>query len=128
MSKVLKFWKTLAWSGIMLFLFLLPEKDLSRVPSFPGISQFFHIMLFAGFNLFLVWDLSRINSRGVPSPGIFLISISLSLLFGSLIELLQAISHFGRHAEIIDVLFDLSGSILAFLLIWLYFLYRRSRG
>jgi VanZ family protein len=128
MSKILRCWKTETWSLIMLFLFLLPEKDLSRAPSIPGISQFFHVTLFAGFSLFVIWDLSRIKSLAVPSRGIYLISIGLSVLYGTVIEFLQAVSNLGRHAEILDVVFDLAGSVLAVLMVRLYFRSRRPTG
>jgi VanZ family protein len=123
--KAFSYWKTVCWSALMLILFLLPSEELSRVPSIPFASRAFHIILFAGFTLFLVWDQLRIKSIAKPSPDIYLMAIGLSVLFGSIIEFLQAICGFGRSAEFLDVVFDLTGSLLSAGMIALFFRLRR---
>jgi hypothetical protein len=126
MYKAFRYWKTIGWSVIMLILFLLPAEEFSRAPSIPYVSQFFHIVLFAGFTLFLVWDRLRIKFLVKPSLNVYLMAIGLSILFGSIVELLQVISGAGRNAEFLDVLFDLTGSLLSTGIIALFFCLRRS--
>jgi glycopeptide antibiotics resistance protein len=122
-----QYWKTIGWSVIMLILFLLPANSLSNAPSVPFVSELSHLILFAGFTLFLVWDRTKIKSLSRPSLQIYAWAVISSLVFGLCVEILQYLCGFGRAAEILDVVFDLTGSILSAVAIALYFLLQGLR-
>lgn len=126
MIKIISYWKTLAWSLIMLFLFLLPVNNLSIKPPISFISEIVHVVMFFFFTLLLVYDQMKSGSLEKPSFYNYLIAVLLSLLFGSVIELSQSLLGSGRKAEVLDIMFDLLGSILSVGFMLLF--YRILRG
>lgn len=126
MIKIISYWKTLAWSLIMLFLFLLPVNNLSIKPPISFISEIVHMVMFFFFTLLLVYDQMKSGSLEKPSFYNYLIAVLLSLLFGSVIELSQSLLGSGRKAEVLDIMFDLLGSILSVGFMLLF--YRILRG
>ena len=106
----------------MLILFMMPAKSLLITPSLPFISEASHVFLFAGFSLFFIWDLMNIKSLSRPMFSIYVRAVIYSMLFGIIVELLQALWGSGRSAEFFDVVFDVIGSLLSVGVIALYFL------
>ena len=121
MNKAIFYWKTLVCSVLMLILFLVPTNNISRVPSVPGISELIHVFMFALFTWFFLRDRVRIGGLIRPSLNNYIVAILLSFLFGITIELLQKFSGFGRSAEYLDVVYDVSGSLLAAGIIMVYY-------
>lgn len=113
MNKIIKYWKTLAWSVFMLFVFLLPADNLSKAPSIPCLDKIVHIIMFAVFTWLLVWDRARIRTLKRPVFRNYITAIIMAFLFGSAIELLQEASCSGRSAELSDVICDITGSLVS---------------
>lgn len=113
MNKIIKYWKTLAWSVFMLFVFLLPADNLSKAPSIPCLDKAIHIIMFAVFTWLLVWDRVRIRTLKRPAFRNYIVALILAFLFGSAIELLQKASCLGRSAELSDVICDITGSLVS---------------
>lgn len=129
MIKIISYWKTLAWSLIMLCLFLLPVNNLSIKPPISFISEIVHVVMFFFFTLLLVYDQMKSGSLEKPSFHHYLIAVLLSLLFGSVIELSQSLLGSGRKAEVFDIMFDLLGSILSVgLMLLFYRIFRVQRS
>ena len=126
MKKAILYWKTLIWSLFMLFVFLLPANSLSKAPAVPGISQLIHIILFFVFTWLLVKDQIRSVIRKLPAAKTYLKALFFSLLFGAVIEILQNVSGFGRSAEFLDLVYDVSGSILSIIVLIFYSRYFRG--
>jgi len=125
MKKAILYWKTLIWSLFMLFVFLFPANSLSKAPAVPGISQLIHIILFSVFTWLLVKDQIRSGFRKLPAAKTYLKALFFSLLLGAVIEILQNVSGLGRSAEFLDLVYDVSGSILSIIILIFYF--RRSK-
>jgi len=121
MKKAILYWKTLIWSFFMLFVFLLPANNLSKAPAVPGISQLVHIVLFFVFTWLLVKDLIKSGLQKRPVVKTYLKALFFSLFFGTVIEILQNVSGFGRSAEFLDLVYDVCGSILSIMLLLFYF-------
>lgn len=121
MKKLFLYWKTLIWSVFMLFVFLLPANSLSKAPAVPGLSQLIHITLFSVFTWLLVKDQVKTGLIKNPVAKTYLIALSFSLLFGAVIEILQNVSGFGRSAELLDLVYDFSGSVLSIIVLIFYF-------
>jgi len=126
MKKIFLYWKTLIWSFFMLFVFLLPANSLSKAPAVPGMSQLIHIILFFIFTWLLVRDQIWPNFQKRPAVKMYLKALFFSLFFGAVIELLQNVSGFGRNAEFLDLVYDVSGSILSIIILIFYFRHRQA--
>lgn len=113
MNKIIRYWKTLAWSVFMLLVFLMPADNLSKAPSIPFLDKAIHVLMFAVFTWFLVWDRVRIRTLKRPVFRNYITALILAFLFGSAIELLQEVSCLGRSAEFSDVVFDITGSLVS---------------
>ena len=113
MNKIIKYWKTLAWSVFMLVVFLLPADNLSKDPLIPWLDKAIHMIMFAVFTWFLVWDRVGIRSLKRPAFRNYITALILAFLFGSSIELLQEASRLGRSAELSDVIYDIAGSLVS---------------
>lgn len=120
MVVLLKIWKSAVWTIIMLVAFLLPAKSLSGAPSTPFLSESVHMFMFAAFTWFLFHDLakSKFNTRQVNRN--YILTLMVSLLFGTMVEILQELSGLGRKAETKDVLFDLCGILFSIGIIMLF--------
>lgn len=114
------------WSVFMLVVFLLPADNLSKAPSIPFLDKAVHMFMFAVFTWFLVRDLTRTQGLKRPVLITFLIAVVASLLFGSVIELLQEASQLGRSAELKDVIYDVAGCLVSTVIILI--LYRSFRS
>lgn len=126
MNKTIWYWRTLLWSVFMLAVFLLPADNLSKAPSIPFLDKAVHMFMFAVFTWFLVRDQTRTQGLKRPVLRIFLIAVVASLLFGSVIELLQQASQLGRSAELKDVIYDVAGCLVSTVIILI--LYRSFRS
>ena len=117
MNKTTWYWRTLFWSVFMLLVFLLPSDNLSKAPSIPFLDKVVHMFMFAVFTWFLVRDQTRTLGLKRPVFRALLIAFVASVLFGSLIELLQKASHLGRSAELKDVIYDVAGCLVSTVII-----------
>jgi VanZ family protein len=105
------FWAAFFWTGIIAYFCLV---QLNNVP-FASVSNldklvhiFFHFVLTSLWFLFFNKHLSNSNS---PKP--FLISFLLSFVFGISIEILQELFTTTRHADLFDVLANITGATIA---------------
>ena len=121
MNRTFSFWKTITWSVIMLIIFLLPADNLSKAPSVPGLSEMIHIFMFAVLTLVFIREQFMAASLNRPVRSNYISAIIFSLIFGVTIELIQKLSGLGRTAELMDIVFDLAGSLLSVGFIILYF-------
>jgi VanZ family protein len=105
------FWAAFFWTGIIAYFCLV---QLNNVP-FSSVSNldklvhiFFHFVLTSLWFLFFKKHLSNSNSS---KP--FLISFLLSFVFGISIEILQELFTTTRHADLFDVLANITGATIA---------------
>lgn len=118
MSTIFKFhWRAIIWLVLIFVGCLLPGSDLpntsffSKIPYFDKIVHFgiyfvFILLLMAGF-------IRQFDGKLWKS---ILFSLTIALVCGALIEILQSQMHAGRTGDMYDMLANTSGAILGLLL------------
>ncbi|MFA9190833.1 VanZ family protein [Flavobacterium sp. FZUC8N2.13] len=103
------------WAGIILYLCLIRISELPAL-SIPYIDKLLHAFFYFVFSLLWFYAL-RFNSRSKSRAKILWIVFFLSLFFGIAIELFQTYLTTYRSGDILDVLANMSGTLLAILII-----------
>ena len=111
MPKYLLFVAALLWTGVIAYFCLVKSSELPIV-NIPNIDKcvhaFFHfVFTFVWFSFFR----KQLKYDTVFKP--LLYSLLFSFVFGIVIEILQELVTTTRHADILDVLANLTGAILA---------------
>jgi glycopeptide antibiotics resistance protein len=113
LSKLVPYWKTIAWSLFLLVIFLMPSDNLEKAPHVIGLPCFVHFFSFAVFTWLFLLERTRKAGKFNASFRDLILAAAFALCFGLVIEILQKVSGFGRTAEFKDVVLDLSGILLA---------------
>lgn len=109
--KGLYFWIALAWTGVIAYFSLTPSSNLPVV-AIPYVDKLVHVSFHFAFTLF--WFLffkKRLGSQNVSEPLVF--AFIFSVFFGVVIEILQGSCTLTRRADVIDVLANMIGAVLA---------------
>lgn len=101
----LHLWPCLLWTLFILIACLMPPSGLPKTPILPGLDKVVHIALFGVWS-FLLAGYTRSSAAIVLLAG---------LALGLGIEFLQEVSAMGRSFEWWDVVADLSGVLLGYL-------------
>ncbi len=112
----------ISWTVLIAVLCLVSFSDLPTV-KIKSADKYVHVTLHFVFVLLWGFYVSK-EKRGIPIPKIVLLVIA-SVLYGILIEFLQETLTTTRHADIYDVLANLTGAILALLV---FVLIRKKRA
>lgn len=99
--------------GWTLLIAVLCLVNFGNLPSFgvSGADKYVHITLHFGFTM--LWGFYFLQKQnGIAMSGIIKLVI-VSILYGILIEILQETCTTTRHADIFDVLANLTGAIIA---------------
>ncbi len=101
----------LFWTGIIAFFCLIKSSDIPQV-SIQNLDKIVHAFFYFVFTLlwFLFLRKQFINAK---ISKILISSAVFSVFFGILIEILQELCTTTRHADVFDVLANLSGATLA---------------
>lgn len=112
-------WLAIIWTLFMAYLCLT---DFNKVPKIriSGIDKSVHVVLHFFFTL--LWYLFLKSSRAVKKNQLLIIGIA-SVLYGSAIEVAQAVFTTTRKADVLDVLANSVGTIIAFAVVT-YFTHR----
>ena len=110
----------LAWAALVLVLTLTPAKDMPQVPpwqllSFDTVAHAFVFFVLAALSYFSSqrqWRYPWLHRHA------FELTLTGSILFGALIELLQMRMNLGRHGEWSDVISDALGTLAGLLSMW----------
>jgi VanZ family protein len=121
MKKIIIFWETIAWTILMLVLFLLPPQDVPDIVAIPHQDKFAHIILFMVFTM--LYLRSRLKTRSLKTfvPGHIFTIFLIVLLFAISVEFLQYMMHAGREGDITDILHDFAGFTLGSLIMMLIY-------
>jgi VanZ family protein len=103
----------LFWTGIIVFLCLIKSSDLPKV-KIENLDKVVHAFFHFVFTLlwFLFFKKQFISFK---ISKLLFISILFSLFFGILIEILQEFCTTTRRADVLDVLSNFSGALIAFI-------------
>ena len=123
--KILSFLPALGWLIFTIILLVMPGSDLPEEPFFEIIyfDKWVHIGMF-GILTFL-WCLPLLKSKN-GSAKLFLLIALCSIIYGVLMEFVQKYLAFERDFDLLDIIADSVGSILA--LIWLFYFLRRRQS
>lgn len=111
---LLRFWKPLITSVIILVLCLIPSDELQKfdVLEFNYIDLLVHFIMFFMFSAVLFKDMLR-YSDFTSKTSMLIIALSINLILGFSTEALQYVLAFlNRTASISDFFFDCLGSVL----------------
>jgi len=117
---LLRFWKPLITSVIILFLCLIPSAEIQKlnVFEFSCVDLLAHFIMFFVFSALLLKDLLRYSGI-TDTRSLLILALSISLVLGFSTETLQfAIAFLNRTANIFDFLFDGLGAILGIIAVW----------
>ena len=126
--KVFLYWKTLIWTGIILYLCLLPANEVKKIDilKFNNADKLVHFSMYFVLSFLLIYD--NLSARQIiPSKGlsIFYLPFTVTLFLGGSIELIQYFFIDSRDGSIFDMLANLSGMILGTLTFRLFLRYRK---
>ena len=110
MKKIVAFKFTLLSGVFIIVALLLPSSSFRKAPTFIGIDKVVHFFLFLVFTLAYLLEFRRYSGK---LPG-YIHSIIIVLLFIVGSEVLQLLTS-TRRFELLDMLFDASGAVVAFL-------------
>lgn len=108
-------WPALLWSVIIFILLSIPGPDLPPGPDIPLFDKIIHVFLF-GTQVYL-WCMylsGRVNFSIIP--GIFFLTFILSSLYGIGMEYYQKYFVVNRGFEISDMIADVTGSLIGWML------------
>lgn len=116
------FWLLLAvsWTVFVAFLCLVNNKDLPSIGAeFSGIDKFIHFLFHFVFTWF--WAVYMFYSQKILTKKAIINIVSISLIFGILIELAQASFTKTRQADIFDVISNFLGAVVSGIIIYHFF-------
>ena len=115
MLKYLFFWIALCWTGVVGFFCLTPSNDIPTV-NIPNLDKlvhaFFHFVFTILWFLFFKKQVKKNNQFKL-----IIAAVCFSLLFGIGIEILQDKLTTTRSGDFFDVLANLTGATIAFVLV-----------
>jgi VanZ family protein len=108
-----RFWKAILVLVIILFLCLIPAKDISKIDflkiSYEDLAV--HLMMFLGFSCILFLDLQRNTELADKKAALSFTVLSFCILLGITTEMLQfLLTSLNRTGSVTDFLFDMVGS------------------
>ncbi len=115
MLKNLFFWIALSWTVVVAFFCLTTSNTIPSI-NIPNLDKLAHA--FFHFVFTLLWFLffkKQVKKRNETK--LLLFSCLFSVLFGLAIEVIQAKFTTTRSGDLLDVLANISGAILAFILV-----------
>ena len=105
------------WAAVILVLCGMPPQDVDKVKFFdlPYMDKIVHFALYFVLAM-LVMAVLTLNSHLKTSRWTYIITITICLLYGWLIEVLQRAFFPGRSFEWLDVVADTAGAVVGVLL------------
>lgn len=117
-------WQALLWSIVIFILLIIPGQNIPTGPKLPSLDKVVHVILF-GIQV-LLWCRFIEYTRTSYIPLKFLLVFLLSGIFGIAMEFVQKYWVTNRSFETEDILADIFGSAMGWL-IYYYFYIRRKR-
>lgn len=109
-------WPASAWSLVIFILLIIPGKDLPPGPGIPHLDKIIHTVLFGG--QVWLWSTYFKNKGSFKTlAGIFFLVFFLSCTYGIGMEYYQKYFVVNRDFEVGDILADVAGSALGWLIV-----------
>ncbi len=121
------FWKTIVWAIVIVVLSCMPVNDIQsqKWNILPHQDKILHLIFYCILSLFFIREYQIHFKKPVLNTGLFFISFAFVFIFGIILEIIQEKFIQSRYGEIMDLVFDMMGLILAFLLIYLFSYFKK---
>jgi VanZ like family. len=103
--KILKsYWKSLLWAAVVLGLSTMSGQKVNEIPfmGIPNMDKVAHFTMYFIFCYLLISDTSKNKEKPLYWRKSVLISLSIAILFGGCMELLQEIPSLQRSTDFVD--------------------------
>lgn len=108
-------WKSIIWAIFILVLCTIPGNQINKVKfiDIPHLDKFVHFFFYFVFTLLLISENNKQRTLRKVSVDAILIAATISLSYGALIEILQKVLIINRGADIMDLIANTFGFLLA---------------
>jgi VanZ family protein len=108
-------WKSIAWALFILVLCGIPGNEINKVKfiDIPQFDKVVHFILYFVFTLLLISESNKQRQNRKVTVESILIAAVFALSYGVLIEVLQKYLFINRSAEILDVVANTFGYLIA---------------
>lgn len=108
-------WKSIIWAIFILVLCTIPGNQIYKVKfiDIPHLDKFVHFFFYFVFTLLLISENNKQRTMRKVSVDAILIAATISLSYGALIEILQKVLIINRGADIMDLIANTFGFLLA---------------
>lgn len=115
------FWKTIVWAALIIILSCLPEDNIPspKWDILPYQDKILHLIFYCVLSLFFIKAYQLQYKKPLLNPGVILISLAFIFVFGMILEIVQEIFIRSRNGEIMDLVFNIIGLIIALVLLYL---------
>ena len=120
--KILKYWKSVSYSIIILYVSFIPSKSLTTLNVFDNTDKIVHFFLYLFFTLILIYDLKYKRLLSKITFNILLLTI----LFSLCTELLQKYVFTYRSGSFYDFIANIFGIFSAFVIFYIIKFIRQS--
>ncbi|KPK86975.1 MAG: hypothetical protein AMS27_03855 [Bacteroides sp. SM23_62_1] len=116
------FWKTIVWAVIIIILSCLPDDHIEsqKWNILPHQDKILHFLFYSILSILFIREYQKHSRRPELNSVIFAISFVFIIAFGTILEIIQEKFVRSRNGELMDLLFDIFGFVLAFLSLYLY--------
>ncbi len=111
-------WKSVVWAIVILILCGMPGDDLNKVKfiDIPHLDKIVHGFLYFVFTLLLISENNTQKTYFEVTMSSIIIAAAIALSYGILIEILQKFLFISRGAEILDMVANTIGFLIAVIL------------
>ncbi|MFT3949790.1 MAG: VanZ family protein [Agriterribacter sp.] len=112
-------WPALLWSMAIFILLVIPGRELPQGPEVPSLDKIIHAFLF-GMQVWLWCTYFKRAEKFPRLSGVFLLILILSSLYGIGMEYVQKYFVTNRAFELGDIIADIAGSAIGWLIAFKY--------
>ena len=110
------YWRSLIMTLIILFLSVYPFTSDMGLPRFQYRDKFIHSLMYVALAFVMYYDYRKTNQSVEKFRHFLPVLFLFPLVFGGLIEIVQAVFFPPRTAEWLDWFSDIAGSVIGFLI------------
>ncbi len=126
--KLIPYWKTFLWTAVILYLCLLPAKDVKKIDilKFDNADKLVHFSMYFILSFLMLYDSLSVRQVSLSKViSLFYLPFTITLVLGGSIELIQYFFIDSRDGSIFDMLANLCGMILGTFTFRLFLRYRK---
>ncbi|MBN2521565.1 MAG: VanZ family protein [Bacteroidales bacterium] len=115
LTLIKSFWKPVLWGIAIIILSLMSGNDVKKISifNFEHADKIVHFIMYFVFSFFLFESFMKYFKTKINPVRKIVYVITISVLFGIIMEILQIILVVNRSGEILDFIANTTGSVLA---------------